>query len=72
MLKYVLKRLFYGFWVLLGVITLVFFLFNVLPGDPTKMLLGQRSDIASVEAIRKDLGLDKPLYTQYISYLNDL
>ncbi|MDY0217304.1 MAG: ABC transporter permease [Bacteroidales bacterium] len=72
MLKYVLKRLFYGFWVLLGVITLVFFLFNVLPGDPTKMLLGQRSDIASVEAIRKDLGLDKPLYTQYFSYLNDL
>lgn len=72
MLKYVLKRLFYGFWVLLGVITLVFFLFNVLPGDPTKMLLGQRSDIASAEAIRKDLGLDKPLYTQYFSYLNDL
>lgn len=72
MLKYVLKRLFYGFWVLLGVITLVFFLFNVLPGDPSKMLLGQRSDIASAEAIRKDLGLDKPLYTQYFSYLNDL
>lgn len=72
MLKYVLKRLFYGFWVLLGVITLVFFLFNVLPGDPAKMLLGQRSDIASTEAIRKDLGLDKPVYTQYFSYLNDL
>ncbi len=72
MLKYVLKRLFYGFWVLLGVTTLVFFLFNILPGDPTKMLLGQRSDIASAEAIRKDLGLDKPLYTQYFSYLNDI
>lgn len=72
MLKYVLKRLFYGFWVLLGVITLVFFLFNVLPGDPTKMMLGQRSDVASAEAIRKDLGLDKPLYIQYFSYLNDI
>lgn len=55
-----------------GVITVVFFLFNILPGDPTKMLLGQRSDMASVEAIKKELGLDKPIVVQYFSYLNDL
>ncbi len=36
------------------------------------MMLGQRADIASVEAIQKELGLDRPLFTQYINYLNDI
>ncbi len=58
--------------VLFGVITVVFLLFNVLPGDPARMMLGQRADIASVEAINKDLGRDKPLRTQYFNFLNDL
>ena len=72
MLRYVGKRLIYGFLVLLGVITLVFFLFNVLPGDPARMMLGQRADAESIEAINRDLGRDKPIATQYINYLNDL
>jgi len=72
MLSFVLKRLFYGFLVLIGVITIVFYLFNVLPGDPTRMMLGQRVDSASVAAINKDLGRDKPLSIQYLNYLNDL
>ena len=72
MLDFILKRIGYGFLVLLGVITLVFFLFNVLPGDPARMMLGQRADQESVEIIQKDLGLDKPILTQYLYYLNDL
>lgn len=72
MIKFILRRLFYGFLVLWGVITVIFFLFNILPGDPARMLLGQRSDISSVEAITKDLGLDKPLTSQYFKFLNDL
>jgi peptide/nickel transport system permease protein len=72
MLHFLAKRLFYGFLVLFGVITIVFLLFNVLPADPARMMLGQRADSASVEAINKDLGRDKPLYLQYINYLNDL
>jgi peptide/nickel transport system permease protein len=55
-----------------GVITVVFFLFNILPGDPAKMMLGQRSDISTVESIRKELGLDKSKAMQYAKYLNDL
>lgn len=62
----------YGILVLLGVLTLVFVLFNILPGDPARMMLGQRADVASVEAIHKDLGLDKPLLVQYFNFLNDL
>ena len=72
MIKFILKRLLYGFLVLLGVITVVFLLFNVLPGDPARMMLGQRADQASIDAINKDLGRDKPMTTQFLMYLNDL
>jgi len=70
--QFLLKRLLYGFLVLIGVIVINFFLFNILPGDPARMMLGQRADITSVEAINKDLGRDKPLLTQFFNYLNDL
>jgi len=72
LIKFILKRLFYGLLVLFGVVTVVFLLFNVLPGDPARMMLGQRADQASIDAINKDLGRDKPLFTQYLMYLNDL
>lgn len=72
MIKYIFKKIFYGFLVLLGVITVIFFLFNVLPGDPATILLGQRANKESIEAINRDLGRDKPLSTQYVMYLNDL
>jgi peptide/nickel transport system permease protein len=62
----------YGFLVLVGVIVINFFLFNILPGDPARMMLGQRADIASVESINKDLGRDKPLLIQFFNYVNDL
>ena len=72
MIRYLTKRLAYGILVMWGVATVIFFLFNILPGDPARMLLGQRADISSVEAIRKDLGLDKPPFFQYLQYINDL
>lgn len=72
MLTYIGKRLLYGLLVILGVVTLVFFLFNILPGDPARMMLGQRADAESIEIINKDLGRDKPVGVQYLAYLNDL
>lgn len=72
MLRFLLRRIRYSLLVLWGVVTLVFFLFNVLPGDPARLTMGQRSDLASVEAVRKELNLDKPLVTRYLFYLNDL
>lgn len=72
MVKFLTKRIGYGFLVMLGVITVVFFLFNVLPGDPARMMLGQRADMASVEAIRNELGLDRPLPVRFANYVNDL
>lgn len=72
MLRYIGKRLLYGLLVLLGVVTLVFFLFNILPGDPARMMLGQRADAESIEIINRDLGRDRPLGVQFAAYLNDL
>ena len=72
MFRYTIKRLLYGLLVILGVVVVVFFLFNVLPGDPARMMLGQRADAESVEMINKDLGRDRPLMVQFAGYLNDL
>lgn len=72
MLRFIIRRLLYGLLVLFGVICLVFFLFHILPGDPARMMLGQRTDVASVEAIREDLGLNRPLGSQFINFFNDL
>lgn len=72
MIKYLIRKIFYGILVLFGVVSIIFFLFNILPGDPARMMLGQRADINSIETIRKDLGLDKPVGMQYLKYLDDL
>ncbi len=72
MVKYIIKKFFYGIVVLFGVVTTIFFLFNVLPGDPATVMLGQRASKDAVEAIHKDLGRDKPLWQQYLYYMNDL
>jgi len=71
-IKYITKKILYGILVLYGVITVIFFLFNVLPGDPATIMLGQRANKEAVEAIHKDLGTDRPIMEQYAMYLNDL
>lgn len=72
MIKFVTKKILYGILVLFGVVTVIFFLFNVLPGDPAIIMLGQRANKDAVEAIHKDLGTDRPVMEQYLRYLNDL
>lgn len=72
MLKFILKRLFNGVLVLLGIVVVIFFLFNILPGDPARMMLGQRADSASISIINKDLGRDQSMARQFFMYVNDL
>jgi peptide/nickel transport system permease protein len=72
MFSFVLRRLGQGVLILAGVALTVFFLFTVLPGDPVALLAGQRSDVATRAAIAADLGLDQPLPTQLVAYLNDV
>jgi peptide/nickel transport system permease protein len=57
---------------LTGVITVIFFLFTILPGDPAKMMLGQNQTAEQVEAVKQKYGFNKPIGTQFLYYLNDL
>lgn len=72
MYNYILKKVFYSILVIYGVLTIVFFLFNVLPGDPARMMLDKREDSKQLELIKTKYGFDKPLYLQYFYYLNDV
>jgi peptide/nickel transport system permease protein len=72
MIQFIGNKFFYGILTLLGVVTVVFLLFNVLPGDPARMMLDQREDSEQLERIQKKYGFDKPLTTQYFYYLNDV
>ena len=72
MARLLARRTLYSLLVLWGVLTVVFFLFHVLPGDPARLTMGQRSDKAMLENVRHELNLDKPLLSRYFLYLNDL
>ena len=72
MIVYLIKRLTYGLLVLFGVVGVVFTLFTILPGDAARMTQGQRSDVATMEAVRKEFGLDQPKSVQFVNYLSDL
>lgn len=70
--RYVITHLLHGVLVIFGVVIVVFFLYYALPGDPVSMIAGQRTDVMTKEAIKAELGLDKPLFTQLYLYLRDL
>lgn len=72
MVQNILQKLGYGVFTLYGVATVVFLLFNVLPGDPARMMLDQRQDSEQLALVKKKYGFDKPLITQYFYYLNDI
>ncbi len=67
--SFLLKRLSLLIPTLLGVVTLVFFMIALSPGDPARVMLGERASKAQLEQLREDLGLDEPLMTQYGLYL---
>ncbi|WP_299336145.1 ABC transporter permease [uncultured Psychroserpens sp.] len=72
MIRYILNKAFYALLTLFGVVTVIFILFNVLPGDPAQMMLGQNEDSEQIAVVKAKYGFDKPIGTQYLYYLNDL
>jgi peptide/nickel transport system permease protein len=70
MITYILRKAVYTILVLAGVVLVTFFIRP--PGDPARVLLGQRADSASVAVLREQLGLDKPLYHQVGVYMVNL
>lgn len=68
MARFLLRRLLLTIPVLIGVATLVFSLIHLVPGDPVQAMLGESAAPADVAKLRTQLGLDRPLYQQYISF----
>lgn len=69
MYQYILKRVALTVPVLLGIVTIVFLLMFAIPGDPVRLLMGQHGDPQTEAMIRRELGLDKPVYVQYFRFL---
>ena len=69
MLKYVVKKLILLIPILLCVSTVVFFMIHLIPGDPAQILAGEQASPQDIENLRKQLGLDKPLWVQYVTFL---
>lgn len=77
MLKYLIQRLLLAIVTIFGVTVVIFVAMRVLPGDPLAMIYGEGQGIyvltdAEVAAVRASLGLDKPLYLQYLSWMGDV
>ena len=72
MVKYILQKLGYAVLTLFGVVTVIFLLFTILPGDPARMMLGQNETAEQVAIVKKKYGFDQPVSVQYVRYLNDL
>jgi ABC-type dipeptide/oligopeptide/nickel transport system permease component len=72
MAKYVLQRLLLSIPVFLGVVTIVFFVVRVIPGDPATAALGDYASKEAVDALRERMGLDAPLPVQYARFLAGL
>lgn len=69
---YVFQKIGYALLTLFGVVTVVFLLFTILPGDPARMMLGQNETAEQVTIVKKKFGFDQPISVQYLRYLNDL
>ena len=70
--NFLFNKLINSLFTLFGVVTLIFFLFNVLPGDPAQMMLGQNENSQQLTNVKKKYGFDQSISTQYLYYLNDL
>ena len=72
MLAYILRRLWQTAPTLLGVVLLVFFLFNWVGGDPAYLLAGKISNPQQIENIRRQLGVDQPAYVQLWIFITQI
>jgi ABC-type dipeptide/oligopeptide/nickel transport system permease component len=72
MLRHILRRLIFAAPTLLAVFTVIFIIVRVAPGDPATAVLGDNASQEAVEALRERMGLNEPLWKQYLTFLGDL
>jgi peptide/nickel transport system permease protein len=70
--RFLIKRLLLLVPVLVGVATFVFAMLHLAPGDPARLIAGRRATTEFVNQVRAELGLDRPIYIQYIDFLTDI
>lgn len=72
MSQYIVRRLLQMIPITFGILTLIFALIHLIPGDPAIQIAGENASPEDVARVRQELGLDKPIWEQYVIYLNDL
>lgn len=72
MLRHILRRLLLAIPTLFVVVTIIFLLVRVIPGDPARAALGDYATEAAVQSLREELGLADPIWVQYVNYITDL
>jgi len=70
--QYIIRRLLYAVFIIWGCATIVFFLLRLVPGDPVSVMLGGEYDPEAAEQLRQNLGLDEPLYVQYVTWMGNV
>lgn len=72
MLNYIVRRLFYLIMQVFIVVSIMFVLFRLLPGDPATLMLGPSATQAEIDQLRQMLGLDQSIFVQYLRYIGEL
>ncbi|RXT06530.1 ABC transporter permease [Ammoniphilus sp. CFH 90114] len=72
MKRIIMKRLALLLLVVFGVTLTTFMISHIIPGDPARMIVGQRATEETLQQVRKQLGLDQPVWVQYFHYMKDL
>src|SRR5215212_1459145 len=72
MIRHIGRRLLLAIPTLLAVFTIIFIIVRVAPGDPAVAALGDNASQSAVEALRERIGLNQPLWRQYLIFLGDL
>ncbi len=72
MWRYVLKRALLAVSIIFSISLITFLILNVLPGDPVSMMLGEFADANKIKEVRHNMGLDLPLWQQYLQWITNL
>src|SRR5687768_15919231 len=72
MFQYLIRRLLQVIPITFGILTLIFSLIHLIPGDPAIQIAGENARAEDVQRVRESLGLNRPLWEQYVSYLGNI
>lgn len=72
MRDYLIKRILLALGVIFAISAITFFVLNIVPGDPVRVMVGDMADEATIQRVREQMGLNKPVLEQYANWLNNM